>query len=196
MMRLKVFVTQFVRKIRRGGVEHLIKRGLRVGRNFSFEKGVIIDKIYPHLISIGDDVIFSANVSVLAHDAGLRNIMGVVRIGHVSIGNRCFVGLGATILPNVTIGDDVIVGAGSVVSRDIPSGSVCAGVPARVICSLDDYKQRIRALHVKCPVYEPDKDPLSMPVDELIQQRDSLSHSIGLKKSLNYKMFNSLESQE
>ena len=88
---------------------------------------MLIDKIYPHLISIGDDVIFSADVKVLAHDAGLRNIMGAVRIGHVTIGNRVFVGLGTIILPNVTIGDDVIVGAGSVVSRDLPSKTVCAG---------------------------------------------------------------------
>lgn len=58
-----------------GGVNRLTKRGLRIGKNFQYEKGLLIDKIYPHLISIGDDVIFSADVKVLAHDAGLRNIL-------------------------------------------------------------------------------------------------------------------------
>lgn len=54
-----------------GGVKQLVKRGLTLGKNFQFEKGLLIDKIYPHLIEIGDDVIFSADVKILAHDAGL-----------------------------------------------------------------------------------------------------------------------------
>lgn len=37
------------------------------------------------------------------------------------------------------IGDNVIVGAGSVVSGVVPSNSVVAGVPAKVICTLDEY---------------------------------------------------------
>lgn len=48
-------------------------------------------------------------------------------------------GINTIILPGVTIGDDVIIGAGSVVTRDIPSGSVAAGVPARVLKSTDEY---------------------------------------------------------
>ncbi len=39
-------------------------------------------------------------------------------------------------LPGVSIGDDTIIGAGSVVTRDVPSASVAAGNPAKVICSL------------------------------------------------------------
>lgn len=37
------------------------------------------------------------------------------------------------------IGDNVIVGAGSVVSSDIPSNTVCAGNPAKIICSLEQF---------------------------------------------------------
>ncbi|MGH9407502.1 MAG: acyltransferase [Terriglobia bacterium] len=43
------------------------------------------------------------------------------------------VGSGATILGNVVIGEDAIVGAGSVVTHDVPAGSIVAGNPARVL---------------------------------------------------------------
>jgi acetyltransferase-like isoleucine patch superfamily enzyme len=42
------------------------------------------------------------------------------------------VGSGSVILAGVTVGEDALVGAGSVVTRDIPAGSVAYGVPARV----------------------------------------------------------------
>lgn len=50
-----------------------------------------------------------------------------------------FIGGRSIILYDVTIGDNVIIGAGSVVTRDIPSGSVVAGCPAE---SLDDFRIR------------------------------------------------------
>ncbi len=153
----------------------------------------MIDKIYPHLITIGNDVIFSANVTLLAHDAGLRNTMGLVRIGRVDIGNRVFIGLGTTVLPNVSIGDDVIIGAGSVVSKSIPNGSVAAGVPARVLCSLSDYHKRITELSQYAPVYENNVDPLNMSDEDKALQKKALSGTIGLKKAMNYHLFNSLE---
>ena len=43
------------------------------------------------------------------------------------------IGSGSTILCNVTIGERAIVGSGSVVTRDVPPGSIVAGNPARVI---------------------------------------------------------------
>lgn len=195
-MKLKEFVAHVVRKYIRRGVNVLINRGLTVGGNFSFEKGMLIDKIYPHLISIGDDVIFSADVKVLAHDAGLKNIMGLVRIGRVNIGNRVFVGLGAIILPNVTIGDDVIIGAGSVVCRSIPSGSVCAGVPAKVICTMDEYKARILKMSHEVPIYEYALNPSLMTDIERKCQKEELEHNIGIKKAINYNKFDSLENHE
>jgi acetyltransferase-like isoleucine patch superfamily enzyme len=47
--------------------------------------------------------------------------------------NGASIGTGATILANVTIGEDAIVGAGAVVTRDVPSHTVVAGNPARVL---------------------------------------------------------------
>ncbi len=55
------------------------------------------------------------------------------RIEPVRIGARCWIGANVHVLRGVTIGDDVVVGAGSVVTRDLPSRVLAAGVPARVI---------------------------------------------------------------
>jgi acetyltransferase-like isoleucine patch superfamily enzyme len=43
------------------------------------------------------------------------------------------VGSGSTILCNVTIGENAIVGSGSVVTKDVPPGTIVAGNPAKII---------------------------------------------------------------
>ncbi len=51
----------------------------------------------------------------------------------VTLERGCWVGAGVIILPGVTVGANAVVGAGSVVTRDVPPGTVAAGNPARVI---------------------------------------------------------------
>jgi acetyltransferase-like isoleucine patch superfamily enzyme len=58
--------------------------------------------------------------------------------GPVEIGDGTWVGIGVSILPNVRIGANCVIGAGAVVTRDIPSFSVAAGVPARVLRRTDE----------------------------------------------------------
>lgn len=55
----------------------------------------------------------------------------------VIIGRDVFIGTRSIILKGVTIGDRAVVGAGSVVTKDIPSDSVVAGNPAKIIKRLD-----------------------------------------------------------
>ena len=45
-------------------------------------------------------------------------------------------------MPGVNIGDNVIVGTGAIVTKNVPSNSVVAGVPAKVICTIDEYYQK------------------------------------------------------
>jgi len=52
------------------------------------------------------------------------------------IKRRCAIGSGATLLCGITVGEGALVGAGSVVTKDVPAGSVVAGNPARVIRTL------------------------------------------------------------
>ena len=48
------------------------------------------------------------------------------------------IGAFSSILPGVEIGEGSLVGAGSIVTRDVPSGAVVAGNPARVIKQVAD----------------------------------------------------------
>lgn len=56
----------------------------------------------------------------------------------ITIGEDCWFGAGAMVMPGVTVGDRVVVAAGSVVTRDVPSDTLVAGVPATVKRSLLD----------------------------------------------------------
>ena len=51
----------------------------------------------------------------------------------IAIGNDVWIGVNAVILPGVTIGDHCIIGANAVVTKDVESGKIVAGVPAKVI---------------------------------------------------------------
>ena len=58
------------------------------------------------------------------------------------IGNNVYIGCGAKILGDVVIGDECVIGANAVVIHNVESGSVVAGVPARVIrtgIKMEDY---------------------------------------------------------
>lgn len=62
--------------------------------------------------------------------------------GTITIKENVFVGFRAVILPNTTIGKNSIIGAGSIVKGNIPEGSVVVGNPAKVLCSIDEYKRK------------------------------------------------------
>jgi acetyltransferase-like isoleucine patch superfamily enzyme len=86
-------------------------------------------------IVVGDDVAFANEVYVMDSDSH-----GVEGRPHkqapVRIGDGCWIGARAMILPGVTIGKRVLVAAGAVVTRDVPDDSLVAGNPARVVRAL------------------------------------------------------------
>lgn len=57
-------------------MEYLLAHGMKVGKNSQIYSDATIDHIYPHLITIGDDVIISTNVTILAHDASTNVVRG------------------------------------------------------------------------------------------------------------------------
>lgn len=112
----------------------------------------------PWLISVGANTVISSEVVFSTHDGAVwvaaqldNKYKDVVRFGRISIGNNCFIGARTTIMPDVSIGDYSVVGACSLVLEDIPSHEVWAGVPARRICSIEEYANK-RLLDT--PIYD------------------------------------------
>lgn len=127
---LRSFLATILRKFR-------ISIFLLYGYDFSWstiiEQDVILDKLYPEKIHIGSNTLVASGSVILSHDHCKRVGNNLPFYADTYIGKNCFIGVKAIILPGVTIGDEVIVGAGSVVTKDVPSNSVVAGNPARII---------------------------------------------------------------
>ena len=124
--------------------------GVRVGKNVRFygaTPGMFGSE--PWLITLGDNVHIVSGCHFVNHDGGvlvLRNHYPDLEITKpITVGNNVYIGINCLVLPGVHIGDNTIIGAGSVVNRDIPENSVAAGVPARVIKSLDAYLAQVQA---------------------------------------------------
>jgi acetyltransferase-like isoleucine patch superfamily enzyme len=135
-----------------------VKAGLKLGRDVR-----VIGKpdfgSEPYLIEIGNHVTISSNVTFITHDGAtwvfrhLPAYLGLQRFGRIVIGDNCFIGAGAIIMPGVSIGSNSVVGAGAVVTRSVPADSVVAGVPARRVCSYEEYVERMVP---RCRSYPPD----------------------------------------
>lgn len=84
-----------------------------------------------HHIRIGKDTIISEDAIIMDSDA--HELAGSESAWGIDIGERVWIGIRVTILKNVRIGDGCVIAAGSVVTKDIPSGCLAGGVPAKVI---------------------------------------------------------------
>jgi maltose O-acetyltransferase len=128
--------------------DHLITLGLVCGENVYIDNEATIDQSHCWLIKIGNDVTIAPKVLIIAHDASTNIFLHKTKVANVTIGSRVFIGAGAIVLPGISIGDDCIIGAGSIVTKDIISGNVVAGNPAKVIQTtkafLDRREQEIK----------------------------------------------------
>lgn len=94
-------------------------------------------------IHIEANALIAHSCSVVSEDHGFSSRSIPIRQqpktpGRIVIGEGAWIGCGTRILKGVTIGRGVIVGAGAVVTQDLPSFSIAAGVPARVIRIRED----------------------------------------------------------
>ena len=88
-------------------------------------------------IKIGAECAISWNTNIM--DANIHELViaGCPRpkSAPISIGDRVWIGSGATILAGITIAEQSVIAAASVVTTDVPSGVVVAGNPARIIAN-------------------------------------------------------------
>lgn len=170
-------------KSAQGEMAYLISQGLRIGKNLRNHSDHPFDALLPWLITVGDNVCISANVKILAHDTSTEYRNGHTRIGIVEIGDNVYIGYGATILCNVRIGSDAVIGAGSVVTKDVPAGTVYAGNPARYICSIEEFREKHISALERVPVYQgPSTKWREMPSEEKERMREALKETYGYMK--------------
>ncbi len=113
-----------------------------------------IDLSRPSLVTIGNNVDINKYFQILTHDYSAKVFKYAYHdflnsSGTVNIGSNIYFGTNVIVLKGVTIGDNCIIAAGSVVSKSIPPNSVAAGVPCRVVCSLDDYYKKRKEQSLK-----------------------------------------------
>ena len=135
---------------------YLRKKGIKVGNGCVFRspQTTRIDITRPSLVEIGDNVDMNLNFQILTHDWASRVFRNyyhelVPSSRKVKIGNNIYFGTNVIVLKGVTIGDNCVVAAGSIITKNIPANSVAGGVPARVICSLDEYYEKRKTVCIK-----------------------------------------------
>jgi len=133
---------------------YFLRRALKsVGKGSFIAMGVDV-RGGGHLVSIGDDCVINRNVTLdgrggkvtigntvdigqetniwtLGHDPDDENHS--VKGGDVIIEDYVWIATRVTILPNVILGKGCVIASGSVVTKDVPSMKIVAGVPAKII---------------------------------------------------------------
>jgi serine O-acetyltransferase len=111
-------VAQVARSIT--GIE--IHPGARIGRRFFIDHGLGV--VIGETAVIGDDVLVFHGVTL----GGRGGEHGPGRRRHPTVGDRVVLGAGSSLIGAITIGADSVVGANTVVTKDVPAGSVVTGV--------------------------------------------------------------------
>ena len=107
--------------------------GATIGRDV-FVDEISIEEAYAPLLTLADGAVCAFGVRIVFHDSSYNNAIGApISIAPVFVGERAYVGARSMLLPGVCIGAEAIVAAGSVVTTDVPDGTIVAGIPARPI---------------------------------------------------------------
>lgn len=118
--------------------------GFVVGKKVYVGQDLIVASIISEKschLRIGERVAIGPRVTILlASDANWSRLMRKFEYikSTVILENDCWIGAGAIILPGVKIGECAIVGAGAVVTKDVPSYTIVAGIPAKFVRKINN----------------------------------------------------------
>lgn len=95
-------------------------------------------------ILLGKNVWIGPGVGLISANHSIHDFHQHVSAEPIRIGDNCWIGMNAVILPSVQLGSHIIVGAGSIVTHDFESNCIIAGNPAKLIRKVDNYtKERL-----------------------------------------------------
>lgn len=117
------------------------------GKNCRWNSRSIPDE--PYMVKIHDYVDISRNVDFVTHDvvndlldrktgAHPGEQLSEYYMGTIEVFDNVMIGAGSIIMYNTKIGPNAIIAAGSVVTKDVPEGTIVGGNPAKVIGTIDD----------------------------------------------------------
>jgi len=113
-----------------------VGKNAMVGKNCNIQAHVTIS----NGCKIGNNVFIGPNSTILNDRFPLSN-----RITPPIICDGVIIGGGAVILPKIKIGKNSVIAAGSVVTKDVPSGVVVMGMPARKMMTRKEYETKKKA---------------------------------------------------
>ncbi|MGL3200667.1 MULTISPECIES: serine O-acetyltransferase EpsC [Curtobacterium] len=116
------FAARVVAQVARSVTGIEIHPGARIGRRFFIDHGMGV--VIGETAVVGDDVVLFHGVTLGGrggeHGPGARR--------HPRVGDRVVLGAGSSLIGAITVGADSVVGANTVVTKDVPPGSVVTGV--------------------------------------------------------------------
>ena len=128
--------------------------GLKIGSNLYVE-GIPNFGSEPFLVEIGNDVTIAENVSFINHGGDARVTKKIEKykdgrfFGRIKIGNNTFIGKGTILMPGVSIGSNCVIGSLSLISSSVPDNTVYAGVPAKFICTIEEYGDKLVSKRIR-----------------------------------------------
>lgn len=133
--------------------------GVKLGKNCRLFSSNFGSEGY--LIELGNRVTIANNVHFITHDGGIwvfrEEDPQADVFGKITVGDNVFIGMNTLLLPGVCLGSNTVVGAGSVITKSFPGNCVIAGNPAKVLCTLDEYKEKLWGLKLSTKSL-PDRD--------------------------------------
>ncbi len=148
--------------------------GVDVGNNCEFYSSNFGSE--PYLVKIGDHVQITHGVRFFTHGGAWtmrEEYPDFDSFGKIVVGNNVYIGVNALIMPGVTIGNNVVIAAGSIVTKSIEDNVVVAGIPAKIVSRIDDYKNYIVKYNLNTKGMNSEQKKkylLSLPDDKFIKK--------------------------